>query len=257
MVALARATTKTPAAAKKARRARKAYIKSAVIVIEGQRARVTSQHNVSERYDVKIEDSKAVDCACPARQKWYKGERCKHMEAVDRRLALPQLPAGVVKYRKVRGKAELVAVKVVAPAAITKEEPTKTEAPKTERRMAKLTQQPAKPREVTIIDRRTTADGFELDVVDNAGNAGVVTLRRSTKRHSCSACGATRCIHVEYCARIENARYHAAKAEQAKRVVEEAAKVAESTEPTKSMEERIRDAPLNGNRGFSLLRRRQ
>src|SRR5213079_3075383 len=116
MVALAttKPTISKEARAKQAAKARAAYIKKATILIEGQRARVTSQHDGEKRYDVKIEDGKATSCTCPDRQ--FRSAYCKHMEAVDLRLSLPQLPAGVAKFRKVRGQAKLVAV--VAPVVI-------------------------------------------------------------------------------------------------------------------------------------------
>lgn len=243
----ARPATKSAAAKKReAARARKAYIKSATILIEGCRARVTSQFDGDKRYDVRISDGHAESCTCPDRQ--YRGAYCKHMASVDRRLSLPALPAGIVKFRKVRGKAELVAV---APkeAKITEKPKEVAKPAATERRTARLTK-PAQPVEVAIVDRRDIENGgVECDVTDTAGNAGTVTLRR-TKRHSCAICNVAGCAHVVHCAQIENARWRVERAEEARlaAIAEKAARSSFSTE------ERRKNAALTKKQGFNFMR---
>jgi uncharacterized Zn finger protein len=106
--------------------ARAAYIKSAKVTLHGDYAEVVSQ-TTSDSYEVEHNGKIATNCECDDR--YYRQRTCKHMEAVTRLLSKPakkarrsalneelvasfQLPEGVAKMRKVRGQGALAPVKV-------------------------------------------------------------------------------------------------------------------------------------------------
>lgn len=157
------------------------YIATAQVFINGDHAIAVSSDG-SKTYTVEIAGGEATSCECSDRK--YRRVYCKHMAAVDDRLVslpldgtpegdelidaleevfAPQLPEGVVKFRKVRGQAKLVAVRakkvevnVTEPAAaketaekpVEPTQPAKPVAPAraigTIRRTAKLTKQAPK-----------------------------------------------------------------------------------------------------------------
>lgn len=103
-------------------------------------------------------------------------------------------------------------------------------------------------REITIIRRYTIKQDYApmglhkgdvvLVVRNDAGKEYTITLRRN-KAHSCTCVAgqhSRRCYHVSTLIQVENARFDAARA----------AKVV----PIRPLE----NAPLNGNKGFSILK---
>jgi hypothetical protein len=123
-------------------------------------------------------------------------------------------------------------------------------------------------REITILvryfikkdcpEKGLHAGDVVLYVRNDKGVCYYTTLRRN-RAHSCTCASRKPCYHIKKLVQVENARHAASKVAKAvdekttrptedvaKAAIDEAEKIIKNTDVMK--------APLNGNRGFSLLR---
>ncbi len=105
-------------------------------------------------------------------------------------------------------------------------------------------------------DYGTYKAGWIVLIISNDKGDKYKVILRTNKVHSCSCPASRRCYHINACVLVENSRAEARKLalQQAVEAICQEAEAEQRQEQQASVPAREL-APLNGNRGFSMLRR--